>query len=265
MADTKAVAVVGSPWTQAQIDLMTRTVAKGASKDEFALFLNIAKKTGLDVWTKQMYFIKRKVWNNEKKAYDEIGTIQTGIDGYRVIAERSGQLAGNEDAIFDNETASHPEKATVTVHKMIAGQKCAFTASARWSEYAPINPKTNEIMGQWKKMPYLMLAKCAEALALRKAFPNDLSGLYTEEEMDQAAVEGTVIETVKEETKTAKKAEMAELMNGEEPETPTKKVEVVAPINECPVCHVAFMDGDQEMGNVKAIANIGMCNGCASK
>lgn len=260
MAETKTIAVAGSPWTQAQIDLMTRTVAKGATKDEFALFLNVAKKTGLDVWTKQMYFIKRKVWNNITKSYEEIGTIQTGIDGYRVIAERSGKLAGSEDAIFDNETGAHPEKATVTVHKIISGIRCPFTASARWSEYAPIHPKTNEIMGQWKKMPYLMLAKCAEALALRKAFPNDLSGIYTEEEMDQASVEGVVVEVAKVETKTAKKAEMAELM-----ETKEKEPEPSEPLNECPLCKIAYMDGDAETGNVAAIRNIGMCNPCSTK
>lgn len=130
----------------------------------------VAKKSGLDPFTRQIHFVKR----------GGVGTIQTGIDGYRAIAERSGTLAGIDDAVYDDEISDHPQKASVTVYKLQGGVKTSFTASARWSEY---NQATSPI---WKKMPYLMLGKCAEALALRKAFPNDLSGLYTNEEMAQA-------------------------------------------------------------------------------
>lgn len=113
-------------------------------------------------------------------------TIQTGIDGYRLIADRTGLYAGNDDAIYEGKDDSHPIKATVTVRKIVHGEARAFTASARWSEYAQsFNGKPADM---WKKFPYLMLAKCAEALALRKAFPQELSGLYTHEEMQQADV-----------------------------------------------------------------------------
>lgn len=209
---TKAVATK-VPWNQEQLGLITRTVAKGATKDELALFFNVAKRTGLDVFTKQIHFVKRKVWNKELGQTEEIGTIQTGIDGYRAIAERSGGLAGSEDAVFDTEEEDHPNKATVTVWRMVNGIRCSFTASARWDEYAAIHPKTKAVMGQWVKMPYLMLSKCAEALALRKAFPNDLSGIYTNEEMEQASMEAPIIEEgAKSEDKSAKKAEATKLM-----------------------------------------------------
>lgn len=84
--------------------------------------------------------------------------------------------------------SAHPNKATVTVYRMVSGTRVPFTASARWKEYAQTDKDGNPV-AMWKKMPYLMLAKVAEALALRKAFPNDLSGLYTNEEMAQADVE----------------------------------------------------------------------------
>jgi phage recombination protein Bet len=135
-----------------------------------ALFLHQCKRTGLDPLARQIYCIKRG-----GKA-----TIQTGIDGYRLIADRTGVYAGNDDPRFEGDEDGHPLKATVTVWKLVGGQRCGFTATARWSEYKAEGP-------MWGRMPYLMLGKVAEALALRKAFPADLSGLYTDEEMDQAA------------------------------------------------------------------------------
>jgi len=106
--------------------------------------------------------------------------IQTGIDGYRLTAARTRAHAGTDDAIFDSEDEDYPNKATTTVYRFVQGQRVPYTATARWSEYCQENGPG------WKRMPYLMLAKCSEALALRKAFPAELSGLYTHEEMLQA-------------------------------------------------------------------------------
>jgi phage recombination protein Bet len=167
-----------------QIDLVKATVARGASDNELKLFLYTASRTQLDPLTRQIHFVKRRVYNSHTQEYDEVGTIQTGIDGYRVIASRNG-LAGIEDAVFDAETEKHPNKASVTVYRMVDGTRVPFTASARWEEYVQAN-REGQPVAMWKKMPYLMLAKVAEALALRKAFPNDLSGVYTNEEMAQA-------------------------------------------------------------------------------
>jgi RecT family len=138
-----------------QIGLIKATVARGASDDELKLFLYTANRNQLDPLTKQIHFIKRRVF---------------------------------EDAVFDAETETHPNKATVTVYRMVEGVRVPFTASARWAEYVQAN-KEGQPVAMWKKMPYLMLAKVAEALALRKAFPNDLSGVYTNEEMAQAESE----------------------------------------------------------------------------
>lgn len=171
------------PFTQAQVDLIRNTVAKGATTDELKLFLYVAGKSGLDPLSKQIHFVKRTMKQKDGTYKDQM-TIQTGIDGYRAIAERTGTLAGIEDAVYDIEggDAANPGKATVTVWRMVGGQRVPFTASARWKEYAPQGGQAF----MWTKMPYLMLGKCAEALALRKAFPHDLSGLYTTEEMQQA-------------------------------------------------------------------------------
>jgi phage recombination protein Bet len=139
--------------------------------DQLEVFLCASKRYGLNPIANQIYPQLRG--NNM--------TITTGIDGYRLIADRTGKYAGNDDPVFDDE--AQPRKATVTVYKIVGGQRCGFTATARWDQYFP-----GEKQGfMWKKMPHLMLGKCAEALAIRKAFPAELSGLYTQEEMQQAS------------------------------------------------------------------------------
>lgn len=160
-----------------KIELIKQTVAKGATDLELELFLHACKHTGLDPLMKQIYAIKR--WSQADGR--EVLSFQTGIDGYRLIADRTGKYAGSSDATYE-EKDGKPILAQVTVLKIIEGEKCAFTASARWEEYVQRNRQT-EPTSMWKKMPYLMLAKCAEAQALRKAFPMELSGLYTHDEM----------------------------------------------------------------------------------
>lgn len=173
--------VTAGAWSRERLDLLKRTYAKGCTDDEWELFVAICKRTGLDPFTKQIYPVKR--W--DKKAAREVMTPQTGIDGYRAIAERTGTYAGSDDPVYDVENEPHPNKATVTVWRLIAGQRVPFSASARWNEYVQ-KDREGRPTKFWAQMPYLMLGKVAESLALRKAFPNDLSGLYTKEEMDQA-------------------------------------------------------------------------------
>lgn len=166
--------------TPAQIELVKNTICRGATDDELAMFLYTAKRTGLDPLLRQIHAVKR--W--DKKLNRETMAIQTGIDGLRLIADRTGLYAGNDEPAFEySETNQElPMKASVTVYKLVSGVRCGFTASARWSEYCP--KSGNDFM--WLKMPHVMLGKCAEALALRKAFPAEIAGLYTTEEMQQA-------------------------------------------------------------------------------
>jgi len=172
--------------TRPQIELIKTQVAKGATDDELKLFITVCRNTKLDPFVRQVHFVKR--WDS--KAGREVGVIQVGIDGFRSIAEMSGRYAGSEDVVFKDEKEVElaktkmqvPGSATATVHKLMDnGERYAFTATARWSEYYP-----GERIGyMWHKMPFGQLGKCAEALALRKAFPKQLSGLYAPEEMDQ--------------------------------------------------------------------------------
>lgn len=158
--------------TNEQKELVRRTIAPDATDSELALFFYDCTRRGVHPLDKLIHFTKR----NGK--YTPI----TSIDMFRQRASESGEHFGTDDAIYLGDVGKPEFAASVTVYKKVQGEKCAFTATARWSEYFP-----GEKQGfMWQKMPHLMLAKCAEALALRKAFPAQLHGLYTPEEMAQA-------------------------------------------------------------------------------
>jgi phage recombination protein Bet len=167
-------------FTREQVELIRRTVAAGTTDDELAMFLHQARKSGLDPLAKQIYCIVRGSGEKRRAA------IQTGIDGYRLIAERSGGYCGNDRPVYEDWDEPESRSATVTVWKLVHGERVPFTATAYWTEYYP----RGQYADFWDRMPRLMLGKVAEALALRKAFPADLSGVYVEEELHQSAIEG---------------------------------------------------------------------------
>lgn len=171
-----------------QIDLIKKQIAKGASDDELKMFMAQCKRTNLDPFARQIYCIQRKK-KNKDGTWESFMTTQVSIDGFRLIAERSGKYAGQIGPLWCDKDGDwkevwlkkHPP-AAAKVGVLRADFKEPLWGVAAWDSYAQANP-------MWEKMPDVMLAKVAEALALRKAFPQDLSGLYTSEEMDQAANE----------------------------------------------------------------------------
>jgi phage recombination protein Bet len=159
-------------FTPEQLNLIKTQIAKDATNDELRLFLYQCQRTGLDPLTRQIYCVKRAGRM----------TIQTSIDGFRVIAQRSGEYAGQDEPVFTYTESGEILKCAVTVYKFGPnGQRYpAAVGVAFYREYYP-----NPVMLQ-KSLAHTMISKTAESLALRKAFPQDLSGIYTAEEMNQA-------------------------------------------------------------------------------
>lgn len=177
-------------WPREQIDLIRRTVCAGASDDELALYLATSRRLGLDPLTRQIHAVRR--WDS--RAGREVMAIQVGIDGLRLAAHRTGEMDGYDppqwcgpDGVWQDVWlgGAPPAAARVTVYRR--GHSHPYTAVATYAEYCQ-RGKDGRPAGLWARMPALMISKVAEALALRRAFPVELAGVYEPAELDQVEV-----------------------------------------------------------------------------
>lgn len=182
-------------------DLLRRTVCKGMTADEVDVFVNICEKRGLDPHTKQIYAVKM----GDKFSF------QTSIDGLRLLADRTGNYAPGKDPEFEYDGDNVIACRAYVKKRTVDGTWHEVCASAYFDEYKGIS-------NFWKTKPHIMLSKCAESLALRRAFPAEMSGLYSEDEMDQSKIERPFQDEKKEEMLSQDKIDILEEFCKEFPE-----------------------------------------------
>lgn len=154
-------------------------IPTGTPAAQIAVFAHVAKERGLSPFSKEIYLVK----------YGNVFSPIVGINGLRKVAAQTGEYAGCDDVkynvqpngdyltaaqILKANNTGRPTTATVTAYRMIQGQRCPFTHTAVFSEFAG--------SGKWQTMPFQMIGKVAEAFAIRKAFSERVSGLDIEEE-----------------------------------------------------------------------------------
>ena len=176
---TDPLAIAGEVgYSASKLQLVKDTIARGATDDELALFLYTAHRAGLDPLARQIYCIQR--WDSTLQR--NVMSVQVSIDGLRLIADRTGRYAPGRASTYEYDKNGSLVAATAYVMKYVQGTWHEAAATAYYVEYVQTK-KDGTPTAMWKSKPRIMLGKCAEALALRRAFPAELSGIYTPDEV----------------------------------------------------------------------------------
>lgn len=168
-----------------QLQMIRTSFLNGASDVESGVLLELARLRRLNPITRQIHFVKR--WDGQKRC--EVWAAQVGIDGFRAIAERTGLYDGQDEAEFEYDQKGGLKLARVRVYRKDWSRPAVGVA--HYSEYVQLT-KEGKPTHMWGSKAHVMLGKCAEAIALRKAFPEDTSGLYSPEDMPEAEAPRTV-------------------------------------------------------------------------
>ncbi|QZN86930.1 recombinase RecT [Cellulomonas sp. C5510] len=182
-------------FTSQQVTVLRHLGVDGADEDDLDVFFHVAKRTKLDPFARQIYMIGRNTYDQRQDRWVTKQTIQTGIDGYRLIGRRAADAARARISVSAPEWA-HEDGSWRPVWMKAWGSPIAarititrdgepFTGVALFEEYAQTK-RNGDLTSMWAQRPGGQIAKCAEALAWRLAFPQDLAGVYVEEELQHA-------------------------------------------------------------------------------
>jgi phage recombination protein Bet len=173
-------------FTDEQKQMIRDSYAMGASDQEFAMLLEIARVRRLNPLLRQIHFVRR--WNPDLNRY--VWAPQVSIDGMRAIAQRTGLYDGQDETECIYKTGTDGNERLICCKTRVYRKdwQRAAVGVAHWREYVQTT-KDGSVTRFWREKPHVMLAKCSEAIALRKAFPEDLSGIYADAEMGAESAE----------------------------------------------------------------------------
>lgn len=213
-------------WTVEQQAALRTLGLEDVPNADLAAFLHLVQRSGLDPFAREVYLIGR--WDKDAPNNTRY-TVQTGIDGFRHIAERTGEYDGREgpwwcgpDGVWKDIWLADepPVAAKVKVYRV--GMRMPVDAVAHYREFVPTyrdrRTQEDKVTPMWAKMPAHMLAKCAEALAIRQAFPRQTSGIYSDDEMGRADVDAKAAHKAEQEAERA--AKRRALVREQAPEGP---------------------------------------------
>lgn len=177
----------------------------GAQDESIKMVIGYCKATNLDPMQKPVHIVPMYCSTGQKDSKgDDIKSkrdvVMPGIGLYRIQAARSGEFAGTSEPefgediteIIDGITITFPQWCRVTVKRLMSnGVVAEFTSKEFWKEnYATKSKDSKAPNAMWAKRPYAQLAKCAEAQALRKAFP-EVGSQPTADEMEGKEIDIT--------------------------------------------------------------------------
>jgi phage recombination protein Bet len=176
-------------FTADQRKMIRDTFASGASDSEFAVLMEVARARNLNPLMRQIHFVKR--YDGMKRC--EVWSTQISIDGLRAVAERTGKYDGQDEPVYEYDKDGKLTACKVRVFRKDWSPGRGAVGVAFFTEYAQTK-RDGGLTSFWATKPHIMLAKCAEALAIRKAFPEDTSGLYVAEEMGAPEAESAPVQ-----------------------------------------------------------------------
>lgn len=167
---------------------LRNSVFPGASDESIYMAAQYCAARKLDIFKKPIHIVPLSVRDSITGKYETRDVIMPGIYELRTTAFRTGEMAGIDEPVFGEEKKIHginaPEWCKITVYRIIAGQRYAFT-HVEYFEEAAATKNNGELNSMWTKRPRGQLAKCAEAGALRKAFPDEMGGIMTSDEVSE--------------------------------------------------------------------------------
>jgi phage recombination protein Bet len=207
------------------LNALRTSIFPGASDNSILLAWDYCKSRGLDIMKKPCHIVPMSVKDSKSGRYEWRDIIMPGISEHRITASRTKCYAGVDEAkLGENievniggEKLTVPEYATVTVYRIVDRERVAFSHT-EWFEEACATTKEGKVNSMWKKRRRGQLIKCAEAGALRKAFPEELGGMHTAEEMEGRTIDmGQAEVVIEEESVTAGASGVAEKLKNAKP------------------------------------------------